>query len=221
MTVAVVAVKDLRHAKTRLSSRFSAGERRDLALAMAFDVLSSLSKVRELSGILVVTPEKDLASLAGSFGAEVLRDEEPSADAGTSGEGGYTRAIELAVRELERRGASAMLAIPADVPSLTPDEIERVLRSLDSPPSAVLVPSHDDRGTNAALLCPPAAFPLRFGEPSFWPHIERARALGVRTRVLRLPGLALDLDTPADVDRFVQARSQTRTYELLSAGRRS
>lgn len=215
MTVAVVAVKSLFHAKTRLAGRFSPGERRDLAMAMAFDVLSSLSKVPELSGLLVVTPDRDLAGLAGSFGAEMLFDEGSS-----GGDEGYTRAIEIAARELERRRAPAMLAIPADVPSLTPDEIVRVLHALGAPPSAVLVPSHDDRGTNAALVSPPSALPLRFGEPSFWPHIERAQALGVSTHILRLPGLALDLDTPADLDRFVQSHSATRTFELLSAARR-
>jgi 2-phospho-L-lactate guanylyltransferase len=217
VTVAVVAVKNPRHAKTRLSQRFSPGERRDLAMAMAFDVLSSLSKVRELSGLLVVTPDRDLTSFAAAFGAELLVEDGPAPEGGDEG---YTRAVELAARELERRGAPAMLAVPADVPALTPDEIARVLRSLGPPPSAVLVPSHDDRGTNAALVSPPSALPLRFGEPSFHRHLARAEALGVRTRVLRLPGLALDLDTPADVDRFVQSHSATRTYELLSAGRR-
>ncbi|HEY3595812.1 MAG TPA: 2-phospho-L-lactate guanylyltransferase [Polyangiaceae bacterium] len=211
MTVAVVAVKDLRHAKTRLSPRFTADERRELVLAMAFDVLSNLAKVPALSGLLVVTPQEELVSLAHEFGAEVLRDSEG---------GGYTGAVELAVRELQRRGAKAMLAVPADVPNLTPDEISRVVESLEAPPSAVLVPSRNGRGTNAALLCPPDALPLRFGEPSFGAHFERATELGIRTRVLHLPGLALDLDTPEDVEQFLQSPSQTRTYELLRAARR-
>ena len=64
MTVAVVAIKDLRHAKTRLSTRYSEDQRRDLTLAMAFDVLTALSNVRSLSGLLVVTPAPELMSLA-------------------------------------------------------------------------------------------------------------------------------------------------------------
>jgi len=206
VTIAVVAIKDLRHAKTRLSSRYSEDQRRDLTLAMAFDVLAALSNVRSLSGLLVVTPAPELMSLAATFDAEVLADPH---------EEGYTSAVQLAVRELERRRAPSMLAIPADVPRLTPKEIERVLGALGPPPSAVLAPAHDDRGTNAALLCPPAALPLRFGEPSFLPHLQQARMLGIHTEVLRLPGLALDLDTPEDVDRFLQQPSNTRTYELL------
>jgi 2-phospho-L-lactate guanylyltransferase len=211
VTIAVVAVKDLRHAKTRLSSRFSPDQRRDLTLAMLADVLASLSRVPQLEGLLLVTPAKELSAVASRFGAEVLED--PKSE-------GYTQAIEIAVRELDRRRVSSMLAIPGDVPSLTPDEILRVLASLGPPPSAVLVPSHDGRGTNAALVCPPTALPLRFGEPSFLLHVERARELQIRTQVLRLPGLSLDLDTPEDVDLFVQHRSTTRTYELLQAVRR-
>jgi 2-phospho-L-lactate guanylyltransferase (CobY/MobA/RfbA family) len=55
VTTAVVPFKDLDAAKARLSDRLARSERRALVLAMLDDVLGALSRVPELSGVLVVT----------------------------------------------------------------------------------------------------------------------------------------------------------------------
>ena len=93
------------------------------------------------------------------------------------------------------------------------------LRASAPAPSVVLVPSRDERGTNAALVAPPGALPLQFGEPSFQRHVARARELGLTVEVLRLAGLSLDLDTPEDVEFFLRTPSPTRAYELLRNSR--
>jgi 2-phospho-L-lactate guanylyltransferase len=235
VTVAVVPVKKLDAAKGRLSARLGQHERRELVLAMLDDVLTALSGARGLSGVIVVSREPEIASIAARFGAELL--EEPvlpgvgqsAAGASTAiefgrsagGESagietdGYTRAVQHAMRELERRREPAMLSVPGDVPAVTPQEITEILGAV-AQTAVVLVPSRDERGTNAALVRPPSALPLCFGEPSFARHLARAEQLGLRAEVLRLPGLSLDLDTPADLDEFLRSPSPTRTYRLLS-----
>jgi 2-phospho-L-lactate guanylyltransferase len=206
LTVAVVPVKELDAAKGRLSARLGPGERRALVLAMLDDVLVALSGAREVSRTMVVTRETEIASMATRLGAEVLEDPVRSGD-------GYTNAVERAVDELERRREPAMLIVPGDVPGVTSSEIDQIL---SSPAAVVLVPSRDERGTNAALVRPPGALPLRFGEPSFMRHVATAEQLGLRTDVLRLHGLSLDLDTPADLDEFLRTPTPTRTYRLLA-----
>jgi len=206
VTIAVVPIKDLESAKVRLMNRLTSSERRALVLAMLNDVLSALSQATGLSGIMVVTREREVAARAAGFGAELLEDRASQ---------GHTAAIELAARELERRGEPAMLCVPGDVPRLRPEEIAAVLCALEPAPSVVFVPSRDGRGTNAALVAPPRGFSLRFGEPSFEPHVARAKELGLRTAVVRLPGLGLDLDTPHDLDVFLQEPSATETYRFL------
>ena len=67
------------------------------------------------------------------------------------------------------------------------------------------MPSLSGFGTNAALLAPPDAMPLKFGEPSFANHLEGARGRGLTPRVLALPGLGLDIDAPEDL-RLLLAR---------------
>jgi 2-phospho-L-lactate/phosphoenolpyruvate guanylyltransferase len=206
MTVAVVPVKDLELAKQRLSRRLGVLDRRALVLLMLEDVLNALRRVAGLSGIMVVTREGEVAARALQLGAEIL--EEPAND-------GYTSAVTRAAEELIRRGVPAMLSIPADVPGVSPDEIACVLAARRTSPSIVLVPSRDERGTNAALVAPPGAFDLRFGEPSFAAHVARAGQSGLAIEVLRLPGLALDLDTPDDLDTFLRESSSTATYYFL------
>ena len=155
---------------------------------------------------MVLRREAEVAARAALFGAEVLQ--EPAND-------GYSSAIDRAARELARRGAPAMLSIPGDVPGATPAEIARLIAARPPAPSIVLAPSRNDLGTNAALVCPPDAFDLRFGEPSFEAHVARAGEAGLAIEVLRLHGLALDLDSPDDLDAFLRDPTPTASYYFL------
>ena len=70
-------------------------------------------------------------------------------------------------------------------------------------------------------MCSPAdAVPLRFGEDSFFPHLAAAKENGIEPVVLRLPRVALDIDTPGDLTAFIATGpSNTRTFELLARWR--
>src|SRR4051794_15808388 len=54
-TLAVLPVKSFGSAKRRLGDAVAAAERRELASAMARDVLDALAAVRGLDGVIVVT----------------------------------------------------------------------------------------------------------------------------------------------------------------------
>jgi len=77
-------------------------------------------------------------------------------------------------------------------------------------PSLTIVPSHDDLGSNAVLVCPPTAVPLSFGDDSFYPHLRAAQARGVKPLIVRQHGISLDIDRPEDIAAL--ARSSTLTY---------
>jgi 2-phospho-L-lactate guanylyltransferase len=78
----------------------------------------------------------------------------------------------------------------------------------------VLVPSADQRGTNAVLRRPSALFPLRFGSDSFMPHLIAAIATRTPCVVLSLSRIALDIDTPEDLRQLVNARGDKRSQSL-------
>ena len=208
MTIAVVPAKNLNGAKARLADFLTPDERRILTLAMLEDVLAALIEVPRLDSILVVTREAEIAALARELKAEVLEEPENR---------GHTAAVLHATQEVLARGASALLTVPGDLPAISPGEVETMLDTLGSSPSAVLVPSRDGQGTNGVLLTPPDAFPLRFGEPSFENHLASARRLKLPTMVLHLSGIGLDIDRPNDLLTFLATPRGTRTYCELTA----
>jgi 2-phospho-L-lactate guanylyltransferase len=211
---AIVPVKTLAEAKSRLAAVLSPAQRRDLVLAMFEDVLDALAITPSVDAVLVVSADRELSELANRKGAEVLHEESPL---------GLNAALSLGAAGAKRRGAVRVLFIPADLPFATPAEIGRVMAAAD--PSAhhhpVIVPSGDGNGTNALLLSPPDALSPSFGPGSFERHCAQARALGLSPRTMQLDGLALDIDEPTDLSRLI-ARSRGRSrYDFLREARRA
>lgn len=206
-TIVAVPVKDLINAKQRLIPLLSPSERGDLARAMLEDVLDALSRAR-LGLVLVVTRDPAVEALAKRHGADTL---------GEEANRGHTEAVAHAQRAALERGARRFLTIPGDVPCVTPGELAELAdESLDEP-QVIFVPSLSGFGTNAALLVPPDAMPLKFGEPSFDNHMVAARVAGLRPLVRRLPGLGLDIDAPEDLALLLERGPFTRSARLLAS----
>ena len=198
---AVVPVKDTAAAKTRLAPSLPPHLRGAFFLAMLEDVLAALAEVPGLAGRLLVTTDPAAIEFAGRYGAECMQD---GADAG------HTGAVAAAARRLAVEGRAGMLTLPGDIPLVTAAEIGRLIAAHRRAPSFTIAPSHDEKGSNAILLSPPDAVPLRFGDDSFFPHLAAAEARGIAPQVLHLPGIALDIDNPADLAHFARLGSRTR-----------
>ena len=209
-----VPVKDLVNAKQRLIPALSPSERRELARAMLEDVLDAAAAALP-GAVLVVTTDPEVQAVARARGVECLTE---------SANRGHTAAVAFAQREAVTRGAARFLTIPGDVPCVTAQEILALCGALEEAPGVVFVPSRSGLGTNAALLAPPDAIPLTFGEPSFENHLKTARAAGLTPQVLELPGIGLDVDAPGDLPVLLERGPSTRSGRLLRrfpAGARS
>src|SRR5208282_4800446 len=191
---AVVPVKEFKGAKQRLSSCLSPEERRALATIMLEDVLDAVSAVREFVGLLVVTVDPVATSLAARYGARVVTE---------AAREGHTGAVTAAARLLVREGQAGMMTMPGDIPRLSPAEITATLAVHRAAPSFTIVPAHDDLGSNTILCSPPDAVPLRFGDDSFYPHLDAARGHGIDPLIVRQPGIGMDIDRPADLVTFL------------------
>jgi 2-phospho-L-lactate guanylyltransferase len=203
---AVIPVKETAAAKGRLGNAVPLHLRAGLALAMLEDVLAAVLHARGLAGIAVVTLDRDARALAERYGARILTD-----DAG----GGHTAAVAAAARTLAAEGRGGMLQMPGDIPLVAADEISRVLALRRASPSFTIVPSHDDFGSNAVLVCPPTAVPLTFGDDSFYPHLRTAQARGINPLIVRQHGISLDIDRPEDIWAFARLRSRTHAQAYL------
>jgi 2-phospho-L-lactate guanylyltransferase len=206
---ACVPVKEFTGAKQRLASLLTPEQREVLAATMLEDVLSALACATRLAGIMVNTVDPRAAALAERFGARVVTE---------GARDGHTGAVNGMARVLAAEGKAALLTIPGDLPRVTAGEIDTVVSSCRAPPSFTIVPAHDELGSNAVLCAPPGSVPLRFGDDSYFPHLAAARRSRIEPAIVRLPGMALDIDHPADLRMFLRApRMPTRTLALLEA----
>src|SRR6204780_2238061 len=185
---AVVPVKEFEGAKQRLSPCLSPDERRLLATAMLEDVLEAVSAVEALAGGLVVTIDPVATSLASRHGARVVTE---------GAREGHTGAVTAAARLLVREGRAGMMTMPGDVPLISAAEIAAALAAHRPAPAFTIVPAHDELGSNTIICSPPDAVPLRFGENSFYPHLDAARARGIEPLIIQQPGIGMDIDHPA------------------------
>jgi 2-phospho-L-lactate guanylyltransferase len=171
---------------------------------MLYDVLTTLHNWKNRPGVAVVTGDPYAVQLATEYQFEVIPDPENP---------GETGAIEMATRICVERGEDNTLVIPADIPLIQAWELEEILKHAPAEGS-VLVPAGDGRGTNAAFRRPANLFPLRFGNDSFKPHHAAAKATGKACVILNLPGIAVDVDNPEDVQQLLALPGETRAQSL-------
>jgi 2-phospho-L-lactate guanylyltransferase len=202
---AVVPVKEFDGAKQRLSPYLSPDERRALATIMLEDVLDAVSGVQQLAGVLIVTVDPVAGSLAERYGARVVTE---------GARDGHTGAVTAAARLLVREGRTGMMTLPGDIPRLSSAEIAATLAAHPPAPAFTIVPAHDDLGSNTIICSPPDAVPLRFGENSFYPHLDAARARGIDPLIIRHPGIGMDIDNPVDLVTFLKMSPPARTRTL-------
>ena len=202
---AAVPVKEFAGAKRRLAPLLTEAQRQALAAAMLEDVLAALAAA-PLAGIMDNTIDPLATDIARRYGGRVVAD---------AARDGHTAAVTAMARILASEGHD-MLTVPGDIPRVTASEIAAVIAAAKPAPSVTIVPAHDERGSNAILCSPPLVMPLRFGDDSFLPHLASARALGIEPTILHLPGIALDIDQPGDLDAFMRAHPHLETRALLS-----
>jgi len=207
---ALVPVKGFSSAKQRLSPLLDAAGRELLAEVMFRDVLRQVVNAHGLTETYVVTGNDKVAEIAISLGSQVIREK---------AEKGETAAVDFARLELKRSGCEAVLIIPGDMPLVRSSDIEEILAQIPkgaASPCALLVPSHDRMGTNALLLAPPDIIKLRFGYDSFIYHMSQVLAQGLPLRFFENERIALDIDEPKDLERFLSfGFEDSETHRLV------
>ena len=200
----LVPVKNLSSAKQRLAAVLDQSSRTALAQAMLHDVFTTLHNWKNRPQVAVVTGDPFAVKLAAEYKFEIIPDPDNP---------GETGAIEMATRICVERGVDSTLVIPADIPLIQAWELDEILKHAPAEGS-VLVPAADGRGTNAAFRRPANLFPLRFGNDSFKPHHAVAQATGKPCVVLKLPGIAVDVDNPPDLEELMSLPGETRAQRL-------
>lgn len=204
---AVLPVKSFASAKQRMASYLTPLERLGLARCMFQDVLDAARRAKRLAGILVVTSDQEVRTIARAAGAQMLSEHTDS---------GYAAAVSAASIRLSHCKADGMIVIPADIPHLSPSTIDK-MADMTPPRGMTIVPANCDGGTNMLCMRPVNVVKPLFGHNSCMLHCEAARQAGIEPLILSRCEEGRDLDRPGDLAPFLRLKSGTRTHRFLSA----
>ncbi len=189
---AIIPVKPLKNAKSRLAPVLSPDQRFELAQAMFRHVLSVTTTIQHVTGVLVISRDTKALAIAREMGAKTLQEGSIS---------NLNPALLRATMVVSSWRADAVLVLPADLPFINAEDIRAMIqRAADR--SVVIATDRGRDGTNALLVRPPGAIEYEYGSRSFERHIELARAAGLRVSVYQSDRLALDIDMPEDLQDY-------------------
>jgi 2-phospho-L-lactate guanylyltransferase len=199
-TFAIVPVKRLNEAKSRLAPLLSENERRRFCLAMLKDVLKTVKNTGDIHRAVVVSKDPHVLQVAKKWGTYPLEESQS----------GLNQAISEAIKWCINMTAKSTLILPADIPLTSAQDLDQMLfLGRESP--MVLCPSRTGDGTNALLLNPPRAIMTFYGRYSFRRYVEEASKRRISYHVHRSPRIALDIDTIKDLFDFVAMKAE-KTY---------
>lgn len=171
---AVVPLKTAADRKTRLSPSLDLAERIRLSDRMARQVVAALTSVPAFGRVLLLSPVPPEA-----LDAEWMPDE--------------GRGLNAELARVRAGLGGAMLVVHADLPLLSSDDVAALLAAAEAAGVAV-APDRHGEGTNAIALADARPFRFAFGPGSFRAHSAEAGGA-----IVRRPGLALDIDSPEDL----------------------
>ncbi|HSG42249.1 MAG TPA: 2-phospho-L-lactate guanylyltransferase [Anaerolineales bacterium] len=188
---AIVPVKPLRRGKSRLAGALSEEEREELNESLLQHTLKTLTGLKEVEQVLVVSRDPHALTVARQQGARTVRE---------NGQPLLNTALTRATVIAQVYATRGVLILPADLPLISEEDVLTLIERAVDPPVVVIAPDRHRKGTNALLLSPSGLIDYDFGENSFAKHCELAKAAGARLEIVDLPTLGLDLDLPEDLE---------------------
>lgn len=193
---AIVPIKRFSRAKTRLTDAVGPQARAALLRAMLADVLEAVGRAANVERVIVVTGEGRAERIALDVGGrirppvEVLQEPDDP---------GHSQAATLGIVRARALGAGCVALLPGDCPLLDPRELDAALDRMAAGRVGV-IPDRHGTGTNGLLMAPADAIGPGFGPGSRERHLDRAARAGYEAALEELASLALDLDTPDDLE---------------------
>jgi 2-phospho-L-lactate guanylyltransferase len=190
----IIPAKPFHSDKTRLASLLGVDARAALSRRLFGRVLDAALGTFPADRFLIVTKDQLLLALMRGQGLQALED----------ADGGVNPALALGCRHAAERGARSIVMLSADLPHVTTADVAALRGAISDGPGCVLAPDEQEQSTNALALAPPDPDFFQFGPDCFQAHIAAAKTRQLPVRVLRRPGLAVDIDTPESYRRFAK-----------------
>lgn len=204
--LAVVPLKALDGAKSRLAGHLTPAERRALTCWMFSRVVAACRGASRVGDVLVVAGDEAGAVLARRNGVDVIVERRPGL------------AAALATADRAAGQAPATVVVAADLPLATPSAVDAVCLEGAEGPCVVVAPTRDG-GTGALLRRPAGVVATAYGPGSADRHLAAAGTAGVHAVRIEIPALSLDVDTAEHLHAAgLRDRSVARWIAGLSVG---
>jgi len=188
----IVPHRGLAAAKTRLAPVLDAAERERLAEKLLAVVLAVARGA--CADVVVITPSAALEAIVSAAGAKL------AVQRGM----GLNQGLDQARAEAQADGIKTLAVLHGDLPNLTVADVQALMAGVPSPAGVAIAPDRAGSGTNGLAMRPLDAIGFAFGAGSFVAHRSAAEGAGLQVAVVERPGLAFDLDTPADLARWLE-----------------
>jgi 2-phospho-L-lactate guanylyltransferase len=196
-TYAIIPVKPLARAKSRLARALKAPTRAALVRSIFSRTLDVIKQVPRIDGVIVVSRDLTILELARQRGAITLMESDS----------GLNPAITQAAHWATQHHARSVIVIPVDLPLITASDLDEMIDRAQEERCLVIAPDRYEEGTNVLLVRPPEAIQFTYGTASFNAHRAQATKRGLIVHEYRSATTAFDIDVPDDL----------ATYRLLDA----
>lgn len=187
---AIIPMKNLHFAKSRLSTILTLQQRKNLAFFLLNTTIKTLKESRLITEIIVVSSDKTIEKFSFENSLEFIKDSDD----------GINNAVILADRYCINNNIDANIVIPHDLPFISANEIDQICNISEKYPKCIIIcPSKRFDGTNILFRKPPNVIRTFYDDNSYINHLKEAQKLHIPIESLDLDNLMFDIDTKEDL----------------------
>ncbi len=192
LTYAIVPVKPLARAKSRLARALKAPTRAALVRSIFSRTLDVIAQVKRIDGVIVVSRDLTILELARQRNATTLMESDS----------GLNPALTQAAQWAMQHDARSVIVIPVDLPLIVSADLDALIDRAVEERCLVIAPDRREDGTNILFVRPPDAIHFAYGASSFNVHRAQAIEHGLTVHEHRSPTTAFDIDVPEDLEWY-------------------
>ena len=201
---ALIPVNDFSESFSRLSEHLDSDQRRELTQVMAAQVFEALFSIRRIEKIVVLTNEKEWLKSFDNQKITFLKDPKIKK---------LKAKITHAAKWIQNQGIQQMLYLSVDLPFVRETDIANFIAEHQGGLS--IVRAHKENGTNALILDLPTTLKFQFGINSFDKHLAAAKEQKIKTKIVEIKNLSLDIDTRSDLREFKKSSMNTQFLNFI------
>lgn len=187
---AVIPMKSLHSAKSRLSNILTAQQRKNLAMYLLDATIKEIKKSCIISEIIIVSNDKAVKNYSCLNNLKFIKDSEE----------GVNKAVILADNYCIDNGINANIVIPHDLPFISAKEIDKICTMSNKYHKCIIIcPSKRFDGTNILFRKPPDVIKTHYDDNSYMNHLKEAYKFKIPIESLDIVKLRFDLDTKEDL----------------------